>query len=542
VVFRDFFICGLRFPCDPILPAILDAFSVKIHQLSLTSFLEVSKFIWIMKTFGCNLSVDAFARFYELVVVPDVIKVNDEQFYEAQHACCTFNTQRQNTRKGITRIQIAPCCKTNLTDDWNSYWFYLKVNMSEVPGYEGPAYPFSCPIAPLTAMNTAEFNHRAVGIRSCESAFHLASTILGGRDIIEEFVATRIWPISCGWAPTEIVCFNVNWAAQEVPFPKFGIKLREGQSADAFMVKIEKKVNLMIGEYTMNEYKAYKALVKHKKRINRVFIEVCGDKSFSSRGPGRKLKVPAVSVASCSAAPINAPRRRSSKRGPSAVDESASSGVKPSKTRSLESSKRKRKISERISDVELQAASGLAQMSRKKLKKAVKKVSSSGVQWVPSAFDDDLFVGADSQKGSCFWPLLRFNIQDNCPLGSENEFVDIDSFSDAAPEVRKEAVLVIAAEAPVAAEAPAAAETLAAVEAPAAAEAPTTDVSLPTRSRDEASPELTKELELTVQRGRILSNVLPRSKFGKLFPKTRPPLLLWLHLTRALVRLIAASY
>jgi hypothetical protein len=74
VVFRDFFTCGLRFPCDPILPAILDAFSVKIHQLSSTSFLEVSKFIWIMKTFGHNLSVDAFARFFELVIVPDVIK------------------------------------------------------------------------------------------------------------------------------------------------------------------------------------------------------------------------------------------------------------------------------------------------------------------------------------------------------------------------------------------------------------------------------------------------------------------------------------
>jgi hypothetical protein len=41
VVFRDFFICGLRFPYDLILPAILDAFSVKIHQLSPTSFLEV---------------------------------------------------------------------------------------------------------------------------------------------------------------------------------------------------------------------------------------------------------------------------------------------------------------------------------------------------------------------------------------------------------------------------------------------------------------------------------------------------------------------
>jgi hypothetical protein len=31
VVFRDFFTCGLRFPCDPMLIAILDKFSVKIH-------------------------------------------------------------------------------------------------------------------------------------------------------------------------------------------------------------------------------------------------------------------------------------------------------------------------------------------------------------------------------------------------------------------------------------------------------------------------------------------------------------------------------
>jgi uncharacterized protein YktA (UPF0223 family) len=42
------------------------------------------------------------------------------------------------------------------------------------------------------------------------------------------------------------------------------------------MLEIERRVNLMIGEYTMNEYKAYKNLVKHKKRINRVFSEVSG--------------------------------------------------------------------------------------------------------------------------------------------------------------------------------------------------------------------------------------------------------------------------
>jgi hypothetical protein len=130
------------------------------------------------------------------------------------------------------------------------------------------------------------------------------------------------------------------------------------------MLEVEKKVTLMIGEYTMNKYKAYKALVKHKRRINHVFSEVCRNKSSNSRRPGHKLKIPAVAVASCSAAPISAPRR-SSKRGPSIADETTSSGVQPSKTRSLESSKRKRRTSEQVSDAELQAASGLAQMSRK---------------------------------------------------------------------------------------------------------------------------------------------------------------------------------
>jgi hypothetical protein len=270
VVFRDFFTCGLRFPCDPLLPAILDKFSVKIHQLSPNSFLEVSKFFWIMKTFGCNFSADVFARLFELVIMPDIIKLNDGQYYEAHYICCTFNTRRQNTRKGLTRIQIAPCCKTNLVEDWSSYWFYVKMDISTIPGYDGPAYPFSTPIEALTAISTASYNHRAAGIRNCESAFHLASTILGGRDIIEEFTAAQVWPISYGWAPTKIVNFNVNWAAQTVPFPRFGLQLRDDQSADDFMTEVEKKVNAMIGEYTMNAKKAYKNLVKHKKRINRV--------------------------------------------------------------------------------------------------------------------------------------------------------------------------------------------------------------------------------------------------------------------------------
>jgi hypothetical protein len=86
-----------------------------------------------------------------------------------------------------------------------------------------------------------------------------------------------------------------------------------------------------------------------------------------------------------------------------------------------------------------------------------------------------------SQKGSLFWPLLRFNFHEHYPSGSENEFVDIDSFSDAAPEIQKEVVSAVAAEPPAA--------TL------------DTIFSQPVRLQDEASLEFTKELELTIHKG-----------------------------------------
>jgi hypothetical protein len=111
VVFWYFFTCGLRFPCDPILLSILERFSVKIHQLAPNSFLEPSKFFWIMKTFKCMFGAYIFARLFELVIEKDILKLDDGQYYEAHYACCTFNTRRRNSRKGLTEFSSLPIAK-----------------------------------------------------------------------------------------------------------------------------------------------------------------------------------------------------------------------------------------------------------------------------------------------------------------------------------------------------------------------------------------------------------------------------------------------
>jgi hypothetical protein len=140
-------------------------------------------------------------------------------------------------------------------------------------------------------------------------------------------------------------------------------------------------------------------------------------------------------------------------------------------------------------------------MGRKKSKKPVKKVVSSSVQRVPSAFDD-IFVEPEP-KGPFFWPLLRFDFHEHCPSGSESELVDIDSFSDAAPEVRREATPDAAAE-------------------PSAA-APEAVISQPADPMGEASAEFVKELELTIRKVEDPATNVPLIEVRESLPEGQDP-------------------
>jgi hypothetical protein len=144
----------------------------------------------------------------------------------------------------------------------------------------------------------------------------------------------------------------------------------------------------------------------------------------------------------------------------------------------LESSKRKRKASEGVSDAEIQAASSLAQLGRKKSKKAVKKVVAAVVQRVPSAFSDDEMSDEACPTGFsfCLWCDLRFNVRHGYTPGSENKFVDVETFSDIVPEVRETPVDPVNA---------------------ADAEGGSSQAPI---SKDKASPEFTKDLERTVRK------------------------------------------
>jgi hypothetical protein len=137
----------------------------------------------------------------------------------------------------------------------------------------------------------------------------------------------------------------------------------------------------------------------------------------------------------------------------------------------------------------------------KKSKKVVKKVVTTVVQHVPPAFSDDEMIEEPREIGlfSCLCCELRFRICHAYIPGSEDEIVDVETFSDIFPEAQG------------------APEDSA---VPAEAEAGSSQAAA---SKDEASPKFTEDLESTVRKSGDFVENLSLIENHEEIPKDQDP-------------------
>jgi hypothetical protein len=140
-------------------------------------------------------------------------------------------------------------------------------------------------------------------------------------------------------------------------------------------------------------------------------------------------------------------------------------------------------------------------LGQKKANKVIKKVVASTVRRVPSAFSDDEMADDLHATGfsSCLWCDLRLNVCRSCTPGSENEFVDVESFSDDVAEVQKDVTDVVAV-----------AET----------EGTTSQVFA---LKDRAFPKFIEDLERTLQRREDVTENLPVVETREELPEGQNP-------------------
>jgi hypothetical protein len=99
-------------------------------------------------------------------------------------------------------------------------------------------------------------------------AFVGATSLIGGRDAVEEFLASGLRPLGQRFGFL-VEMKESPLSKVTLPMPQIDATIREWESGDKFAVHIEKAANKLVGRYNIAEHKAFQGL--HHGQINRVF-------------------------------------------------------------------------------------------------------------------------------------------------------------------------------------------------------------------------------------------------------------------------------
>jgi hypothetical protein len=152
-----------------------------------------------IKTFEAPVSPDAFSRYYELH--PQGRKISfkgEEEIYNAQSGCCTFVPRRNNKVLKLDQIEICYSQKNEWDDDWAQYWFYSKIAFPSVSDSVESIFPLASKVMPFQHVNQPGFNKSLSEFKDCDTAFREVAKFIRDRDLVEEYLAAKIWPLTFG--------------------------------------------------------------------------------------------------------------------------------------------------------------------------------------------------------------------------------------------------------------------------------------------------------------------------------------------------------
>jgi hypothetical protein len=97
---------------------------------------------------------------------------------------------------------------------------------------------------------------------------------IGGRDLVEEYLAAKIWPLAFGWSATFFSKVKFSKMSHPIPCPQFRLEKPADQSDEMVVVGVEREANALLGVYNNKEHKAFLDCCSHGSRINRCFYEM----------------------------------------------------------------------------------------------------------------------------------------------------------------------------------------------------------------------------------------------------------------------------
>jgi hypothetical protein len=185
VVFRSFKKARIRFPLDKLLVEVLKTFKIYLHQLTPEAIIKMGIFIWAMRSQGLEPDAICFCNIHELSYETNA---TGKDQYHNNFGCYGFVPQFEAS-------YLVPTFRKRWPGSCMQEWFYVKNDLSQredVRGIvEGPIWSCFGIRRPATALGN--------DIQTCQAVFNMVCTYIGTRDLVQEHIAYRVWPLANGW-------------------------------------------------------------------------------------------------------------------------------------------------------------------------------------------------------------------------------------------------------------------------------------------------------------------------------------------------------
>jgi hypothetical protein len=300
VIFRSFLKAGLWFPLSSFVVEVLKIFEICLHQITPEAIIRMSIFVWAVRSQGLEPNAKSFCNIHELLYET---KPWGKEQYHNNFGCYSFGARSGSSCP-------VPTFRKRWPDDWMTEWFYVKNDLKTREDIKDiimrPIWQRFGLRRPKVEMDEAA--------KECQRAFGAVCSFIGTRDLMQEHIAFRVWPLAEKWEmPKETVREPNEGGLVRLKYTfKYGDKFIEPD--DDWLKSIEAISDELLGSYLKAKDTTLSVAFggRKKKRLNRVFDAigfVYPDYRYPTRGQKRKNTSSAKEVAS--AAPSEpAPKRK----------------------------------------------------------------------------------------------------------------------------------------------------------------------------------------------------------------------------------------
>jgi hypothetical protein len=291
VVYMSFMKAGIRFPLSKFLVEVLKTFEIFLHQITPEAIIRMGIFIWVVRSQGLEPSAKCFCNMHELSYET---KATDKEQYYNNFGCYDFVPHSDMSYPVWTFRKRWPGA-------WMEEWFYVKnslVKREDIKGIiQRPIWSRFGIRRPATALGN--------DIEACQKAFNSVCTFIGTRDLVQEHIAYRVWPLVNDWEMSKETAVGSSQGG--LVYLKYTFRYRDqfDEPNDDWLNYIEVTSDELLGAYTRAEDDTMTLAFggRGKKWLNRVFVVigfVYPDYCYHSRKQGKKRK---AAISAISATP-----------------------------------------------------------------------------------------------------------------------------------------------------------------------------------------------------------------------------------------------